>query len=113
MLCQDSEMTPIDTPRYVVATALFTCLLGCFGEPVCGADSVVIVVGAESPAIERFAGEELADQFRRVFEDVDVVVIVRRAAAELAGNEMSARLSALSDRLILTAGAPSDRIRGG
>ena len=45
-------------------------------------------------------------------EDVDVVVIVRRAAAELASNEMSARLSALSDRLTLT-GAPSDRIRGG
>ncbi len=49
----------------------------------------------------------------RFEEDVDVVVIVRRAAAELPSNEMSARLSALSDRLTLTVGAPSDRIRGG
>jgi hypothetical protein len=66
-------MTPFDMLRFTASTALFVCLLGSWTQPVRGAD-VVIVTGAEAPAIERFAGEELADQFVRVFDDVDVEV---------------------------------------
>ena len=84
MLCRDFTVTSLRVNGFGNAGARMRCLavttatcVGLpvwFGEQVCVADSVVIVVGAESPAIEHFAGDELADQLSRVFEDVDVVV---------------------------------------
>ncbi|REK21578.1 MAG: hypothetical protein DWQ45_00935 [Planctomycetota bacterium] len=59
--------------RFSLATALFACLFAPSDQTL-AAETVAVVVGEEASDLERFAAEELAGQFGRVFEDVNAAV---------------------------------------
>ena len=49
------------------------------------ADKVTVIVGHDAPRLERFAAEELAEQFKQLFECQVTIVTADEAAADAAG----------------------------
>lgn len=68
--------------------ALLCCVVsagGVLGSHASAAEKVTVVVGHDSPKLERFAAEELAGQFKQLFECDVTIVTADEAAASAAG----------------------------
>jgi len=58
---------------------------GGLSSPVVAADKITVVVGHDAPRLERFAAEELAGQFKQLFECEVTIVTAGEAVANAAG----------------------------